>query len=261
MNFRIGVFSLLLAFAGGEATAQCVSGQVTTTGVTETGTVDFNNLGPNQSVSVGGLTLTCTTGTPNGTAVAMFFQSLPNGSAGPAAPAGCTQSVTTLSGWTSGPRTGQTVTFTSVTPNANVTDLPVSGTSGTVTRVQGSFSLAALFTGSLVCGRPTAGYTGPASDRWQEQHRAGGQLWDFKLGVSHPVDPQKQVGTYSFGGTGTTSTITHAYTASSFSWRVYLQAAPNTYSFCTAAGVEVVRAFVIAGAGVSGSGCSGSFPP
>ena len=260
MKFRIGVFSLLLAIAGGEATAQCTTGQVTTAGVTETGTVNFNGLNAGQSVAVGGLTLSCTTGSPNAPEVATFFESLPNGSAGPAAPAGCTKSGT-LSGWTSVARSGQTVSFTSVTPNANVTDLPVSGTSGTVTRVQGSFSLASLFTGSLVCGRPAVGYTGPASDRWQEQHRAGGQLWDFKLGVGHPVDPQKQVGTYSFGVFGTTSTITHAYTASSFSWRVYLQAAPNTYSFCTAAGVEVVRAFVIAGAGVSGSGCSGSFPP
>ena len=260
MKFRIGLLSLLLAIACGQATAQCVTGQITTTGVTETGTVNFNNLGTNQSISVGGLTLSCTTGSPSAPAVATFFESLPNGSAGPAAPAGCTKSGT-LSGWTSVARSGQNVTFTSVTPSANVTDLPVSGTFGSVTRVQGSFSLASLFTGSLVCGRPAVGYTGPASDRWQEQHRAGGQLlWDFKLGVGHPVDPQKQVGTYSFGGTGLTSAITHAY-AASFSWRVYLQAAPNTYSFCTAAGVEVVRAFVIAGAVVSGSGCGGSFPP
>jgi hypothetical protein len=108
--------------------------------------------------------------------------------------------------------------------------------------------------------RPAAGYPGAAGDRWQEQHRAGGQLWDFKLGVGNPMDPESQVGTYSFSGNGASSAVTHTYSATAFTWRVYLFSSPNTYSFCTAAGVEHVRAFVIAGAGSSGNGCGGSFP-
>lgn len=258
MMSPMNLVALLSVVMVGEAAAQCTTGQLTSTGSTETGTVTFTGLNAGQSVTVGGLTLSCTTGNPNGPAVATFFANLVNGASGNAVPSGCA-APSSLSGWSSGARSGQRVTFASSTPNADVTDLPVSGTFTSVSRVQGSFSLSSLLSGSLVCGRPAAGYTGNAADRWQEQHRAGGQLWDYKLGPGHAVDPEKQMGTYGFTGTGTASRITHTYGSTAYSWGVFLQAAPNIYSFCNGTS-EVVRARVVASGGVSGSGCGGSFP-
>lgn len=258
MNSGTWLALAALVVPAGHAVAQCTTGQVTNSGVTETAVVDFNGLNNGASVTVGGLTLSCTSNT-NGPTVASYFANLANG-ASPTAPSSCAK-FGELSGWTSGAvSSGQNVTFTSVTPAANVVDLAVSGTFGSVNRTQGVASLSTLFTGSLVCGRPVApGYTGALTDRWQEQHRSGGLLWDFKRGVGHAIDPEKQVGTYGFTGTGASSALTHTYGSTTYSWRVFLHAAPNTYSFCNASNIEVVRAFVIANAGVSGSGC-GSLP-
>ncbi len=123
----------------------------------------------------------------------------------------------------------------------------------------------ALVTANTVCGRPAAGYPGSASDRWQEEHLAGSQLWDYKLGPSDLVDPRTQVGTWSTGAASRTDpdTISHVYGATvGFTWVMFgpTTNVPNSsvYSFCTTGTtkVEHVRAFVVA----SGSGCS-SYPP
>lgn len=123
--------------------------------------------------------------------------------------------------------------------------------------------LAAVLSGNTVCGRPGPGYPGGASDRWQEQHRAAGQLWDFKLGTN-TMDPTKQVGSWAISGQGANATIVHTYPSGGsavFNWRVY---GPNTnvpgtsvYAFCTdtAAPVEHVTAHVRTGQ----VGCT-SFP-
>lgn len=123
--------------------------------------------------------------------------------------------------------------------------------------------LTTLLSGNTVCGRPAAGYPGAASDRWQEQHRGGAQLWDYKRGPSDAVDPTERVGSWSIqpGVQGFPATVTHSYLGgTSFNWSVYATGTgpAATYSFCNAARVEFVRAFVVPG--VSG-GCSGSFPP
>ena len=58
------------------------------------------------------------------------------------------------------------------------------------------------------------------SDRWQEQHRAGNQLWDYKQGSPHPTDPTTQVGTWS-ASNGSNVTVTHTYSVSgSYTWAV-----------------------------------------
>jgi hypothetical protein len=49
----------------------------------------------------------------------------------------------------------------------------------------------------------------PGGDKWQERHAAGSALIDYKLGSSHPVDPTKQVGTWS----ATATTVTYDYGA------------------------------------------------
>jgi hypothetical protein len=119
--------------------------------------------------------------------------------------------------------------------------------------VSGGSALNTLLNGSLVCGRPGAGYSGAASDRWQEQHRTNGQLWDHKLGVGNAVDPEAQMGTWSAAN----ATYTANYTGVSYNYQVYLISG-NTYSFCIGASEQVV-ATITANAGTAGNGCS-SFP-
>lgn len=123
-----------------------------------------------------------------------------------------------------------------------------------------------LVTGNTVCGRPVSpGYPGAATDRWQEEHLGSAQLWDYKRGPGHPVDPRKQVGTWSTGGASTTDSdsITHLYSPTvAFTWVVYGPATnvpgSSVYSFCTTGPtkVEQVRAYVVP----SGVGCS-AYPP
>ena len=55
------------------------------------------------------------------------------------------------------------------------------------TKVTGN-ALDTLVIGNTVCAVK-------GGERWQEQHRGGGQLWDYKMGSSDPVDPTAQVGT------------------------------------------------------------------
>lgn len=96
----------------------------------------------------------------------------------------------------------------------------------TNTRVTGS-ALSNLVSGNTVCATRGA-------ERWQEQHRSGAQLWDYKKG-SDPVDPSKQVGTWVIAS----NNITYSYTGGpSFTYSVH---GSGPYSFCTAPnGVEVV---------------------
>jgi hypothetical protein len=122
--------------------------------------------------------------------------------------------------------------------------------------VSGGNDLNTLLNGSLICGRPGAGYSGAASDRWQEQHRTNGQLWDHKLGVGNAVDPESQVGTWS-ATSGANATYTANYSGVSYTYQVYLISG-NTYSFCIGASEQVV-ATVTANQGTAGNGCSG-FP-
>ena len=122
--------------------------------------------------------------------------------------------------------------------------------------------LTVLLSGNTVCGRPASAYPGPSTDRWQEQHRGGAQLWDYKRGPSDTVDPTERVGSWSIqpGTQGFPATVTHAYLGgSSFAWAVYATGTgpAATYSFCTATRSEHVRAYVLPGI----VGCGGSFPP
>lgn len=121
--------------------------------------------------------------------------------------------------------------------------------------------LTTLLSGNTVCGRPAAGYPGSSTDRWQEQHQSGGQLWDYKRGPTDAVDPSERVGSWSIvSDVQLSARVLHSYLGgSTYIWRVYRQGTgPSfTYSFCTTGAVEHVRAFVLAGS----VGCGGSFPP
>ncbi len=124
----------------------------------------------------------------------------------------------------------------------------------------------AIVTGNTVCGRPGASYPGGAasSDRWQEEHMANLQLWDYKLGPGHAIDPRKQVGTWSTAAAirSDPDSITHAYSPTvAFTWLMFgpVTNVPGTsvYLFCTPPPrVEHVRAFVRIG----GVACA-TYPP
>lgn len=87
-----------------------------------------------------------------------------------------------------------------------------------------------LLTNNTVCS--PANCT-PATCNWQEQHRAGGALWDYKKGASDLVDPTKQVGNWSVANNGK---ITHSYTGGGGSYTYDVKDnganANPRYSFC-----------------------------
>ena len=129
--------------------------------------------------------------------------------------------------------------------------------------------LTAIFGGGnkLVCGRAVKpGYPGSATDRWQEEHLGGtasGDLFDFKLGPGHAVDPRKKVGVW-FISRGQTPLLVHEYSSAlQFQWLVFGPTSntpgSSVYSFCTnsATPVEQARAKVL----TTGSGCSDSHFP
>jgi hypothetical protein len=114
-------------------------------------------------------------------------------------------------------------------------------------------NLTNLLNGKLVCGRPAEGYTGSANDRWQEEHLAGGDLYDYKKGTADKVDPRVKVGTWATSG----NQVTHSYDTKSYNYTVHLISG-NTYSFCTKVnGTEVVRANIVSN---TNAGCGGTFP-
>jgi hypothetical protein len=125
-----------------------------------------------------------------------------------------------------------------------------------------------LLAGKLVCGRPGASYPGTGGqgspDRWQEEHLGGpngGDLWDYKLGPGHPIDPRKKVGTWSpIGTTADVPGVIHRYdppgATNTFNWTVWGPEAntpgSSVYSFCLGA-AEHVRAYVVAIGGACGA--------
>ncbi|GAO34887.1 hypothetical protein SCT_0267 [Sulfuricella sp. T08] len=103
-------------------------------------------------------------------------------------------------------------------------------------QVTGS-ALTSLIAGSTVCATRGA-------EKWQEQHRAGAQLWDYKKGSSDKVDPSKQVGTWSINNVD--NTVTYFYTGGpSYTYSVH-GLAGGPYSFCTN-GAEVVSGATFTG--------------
>ena len=87
--------------------------------------------------------------------------------------------------------------------------------------------------GQMVCA--TSG-----SDKWQEEHRSGGELWDYKLGPTSTVDPTEKVGNWSIDSTN--NQITHSYGAGG-SYTYYVWKQGNNYCFSTsnssaAAGIQ-----------------------
>lgn len=104
--------------------------------------------------------------------------------------------------------------------------------------VSSGAALTALLEGSTVCVPAT---NQPVMEA-QEEHRAGGELWDYKRGPSHAVDPSKRVGTWSVAAdTGRTSSVRYDYGGGKlYSYRVWKNQ-DGTYSFCSTNPEVVVR--------------------
>ncbi len=102
-------------------------------------------------------------------------------------------------------------------------------------------ALTNLLNGNTVCAAR-------GGDRWQEEHQAGGALWDYKLGDADPVDPRTQVGTWSVTEAGAASVVTYDYGAGSQSYEVWDDG--GSYSFCQAGVVNLDNATVVPGINV-----------
>ena len=91
---------------------------------------------------------------------------------------------------------------------------------GGTTRVT---ALTTLLNGNTLCAAS-------GNDTWQEQHRSGGELWDFKLGANSTIDPTAKVGIWKIVD-GPSSTLNHDYGAGgSFTWAVCQVGTTNTYT-------------------------------
>lgn len=68
----------------------------------------------------------------------------------------------------------------------------------------------------------------------QEQHRNGGELWDYKLGPSNVVDPTVRVGDWSITGSDENTVVNYAYPpgGTPASYKVFDAGAGNYY-FCS----------------------------
>lgn len=66
---------------------------------------------------------------------------------------------------------------------------------------------------------------------WQEQHRAGGQLWDYKKGPADRSDPSSQVGSWSIEETPGDAKLVHTYGSTSYIWQLFKDAGDN-YRLC-----------------------------
>ena len=68
----------------------------------------------------------------------------------------------------------------------------------------------------------------------QEQHRSGGQLWDYKMGPSDAKDPTVRVGDWSITGNDADTVVKYAYPpgGTPSAYKVF-DAGAGTYYFCS----------------------------
>jgi hypothetical protein len=81
----------------------------------------------------------------------------------------------------------------------------------------------------------------------QEQHRSGGQLWDYKMGPSDAIDPTVLVGDWSITGNDADTVVKYAYPPGGTSsvYKVF-DAGAGTYYFCS--GTTIVATATITSA-------------
>ncbi len=228
----------LLAHASSQATAECAGTQVTdAVGTQETAVVTFQFVLFSRSATVAGWTFTANPFSfspfflgANAPQVAAAFGS---GSSGVGTFAGV------LTGWTRGPASGSTVTFTS-TSVGNVPDIVVSGT-GNVSTTDGvdgaPYTLSELLYQKTVC--VSSGASWEAQEFHGGSSSVGGPLIDWKRGPVDPIDPTEQVGTWNISGTGTDTKVNYVYGSTTYSNSVW-DHGDGTYSFCNQLGNETI---------------------
>lgn len=94
-------------------------------------------------------------------------------------------------------------------------------------QVTGSATLTTLLAGKTICASR-------GGDRWQEYHQAGGALIDYKKGPTDPVDPTKQVGTWTVTGNGSGTQVRYNYgQGASYTYKVHTIVQDASYSLCS----------------------------
>ncbi len=93
---------------------------------------------------------------------------------------------------------------------------------GTASNRLNQTELSTILSGKTVCASL-------GSDKWQEYHAPGGNLIDWKKGPSDPVDPTKQVGTWSITGSGNNAVVNHSYGGTTYSFAVYANKQGNSF--------------------------------
>lgn len=250
---RLAFRRLCLALVGSTlcvpaALAVCTSPAVqlpgTGSGTSSTATVTFSNFnaGNGKVVTIGGLTLNCSSNNNTSSAsVAAFFANLSNNSAGGTPPNGCTKGGS-LSGWTSGTASGNSVTFTSASVGAFTLSVsPGSGNASITASTTGvSGSIASTFGGKTVC----VGSGGNWNNQEFHSGSGGGPIIDWKKGPSDPADPTKTIGAWSISG----NTIIYNYNGPTFTYSIWKQT-NGSYDFCngSATMVNVPAAQVLTG--------------
>ena len=98
-------------------------------------------------------------------------------------------------------------------------------------------NLGTVLPGNTVCAER-------GTDKWQEQHVAGGALFDYKLGPNHLIDPIKKVGTWSIGAED--DEVTYSYTnGPSFTFTVHEKG--GLYNFCAGSAASITGASIVLG--------------
>lgn len=181
-------------------------------------------------------------------------------------------------GWTSGPVSGPdvngayTVTFSYSPAGANTTALSGDGAQGNAgvsitSNTAASTSLVGLLNNKMVCVKNTdVSKTGSTPWYNQEWHQAaapsstGGQLWDYKMGSGHPVDPSKQIGSWNIttntaGAGGANCAVSYNYTDGNITFNYNVFQNGTTLTFCQIAPtVGTPTNFSIPSAQVQGPG-------
>lgn len=90
--------------------------------------------------------------------------------------------------------------------------------------------LSSTLSGKLVCASKIGALTG--NDRWAEEHRTTGELWEQGKGTTSTVHPPTKVGTWSIVGTGSNAAVQYNYSGgTTYTWSVFNSS--GTLTFCT----------------------------
>jgi hypothetical protein len=170
-------------------------------------------------------------------------------------------------GWSSGPATvsgaNYTVTFTYSPAGQNTTPLQGNAAQGnagvTITsNTAATTSLYGLLANKMVCVKNSdVGKTGSTPWYNQEWHQSvatpGGNITDYKMGPTHTVDPSKQLGTWSIGGTND-CVLTYVYSPNSLTFTYNVWKNGSTYTFCKLSGPDTPPIFSIPDTQIQGPG-------